>query len=125
MKMKFFIELCIILLTKNIISENSLSFELHFSKIDFRKMTTTFLDKTEFYISFSHSKIISNESSNLQDINITDDECIPYKKTKNGTLGIKNFKINQNLNLDLNYVYVNGNKIIWVFLEELNMMIKK
>ena len=123
--MKFFIELCIILLTKNIISENSLSFELHFSKIDFRKMTTTFLDKTEFYISFSHSKIISNESSNLQDINITDDECILYKKTKNGTLGIKNFKINQNLNLDLNYVYVNGNKIIWVFLEELNMMIKK
>ena len=88
-------------------------------------MTTTFLDKTEFYISLSHSKIISNESSNLQDINITDDECIPYKKTKNGTLGIKNFKINQNLNLDLNYVYVNGNKIIWVFLEELNMMIKK
>ena len=123
--MKFFIELCIILLTKNIISENSLSFELHFSKIDFWKMTTTFLDKTEFYISFIHSKIISNESSNLQDINITDDECIPYKKTKNGTLGIKNFKINQNLNLDLNYVYVNGNKIIWVFLEELNMMIKK
>ena len=123
--MKFFIELCIILLTKNIISENSLSFELHFSKIDFWKMTTTFLDKTEFYISFSHSKIISNESSNLQDINITDDESIPYKKTKNGTLGIKNFKINQNLNLDLNYVYVNGNKIIWVFLEELNMMIKK
>ena len=50
---------------------------------------------------------------------------LPYKKTRNGTLGIKNFKINQNLNLDLNYVYVNGNKIIWVFLEELNMMIKK
>ena len=78
--MKFFIELCIILLTKNIISENSLSFELHFSKIDFWKMTTTFLDKTEFYISFIHSKIISNESSNLQDINIIDDECFLTKK---------------------------------------------
>ena len=73
-------------------------------------MTTTFLDKTEFYISFGHSKIISKELSNLQDINVTDDECIPYKKTKNGTVGIKNFKFNQNLNLDLNYVYVNDNK---------------
>ena len=110
MKKEFFITLSIILLTKNIISEKSLTLELKFDKRFAGEMTTILFNKTEFYISFSHSKIISKESSNLQNINITDDDCYPYKKTKNGTLGIKNFKFNQNLNLDLNYVYVNGDK---------------
>jgi hypothetical protein len=110
MKKEFFITLSIILLTKNIISEKSLTLQLKFSKNFVGRMTTILSDKTEFYISFSHSKIISNESSNLQNINITDDDCYPYKKAKNGTLGIKNFKFNQILNLNLNYVYVNGEK---------------
>ena len=82
MKKNFFIALSIILLIKNTISEKSLTFEVKFEKREPGKMTTTFLDKTEFYISFSHSKIISKELSNLQDINVTNDECIHYKKLK-------------------------------------------
>ena len=109
MKKEFFITLSIILLTKNIISEKSLTLELNFAKNYVGKLTIFLLDRTEYYISFGHSKIISKESSNLQDINITDDDCYPYKKKRNGTIGIKNFKFNQNLNLDLNYIYFNDN----------------
>ena len=109
MKKEFFIALSIILLTKNIISEKSLTLELNFAKNFVGKLTIFLLDRTEYYISFGHSKIISKESSNLQDINITDDDCYPYKKKRNGTIGIKNFKFNQNLNLDLNYIYFNDN----------------
>ena len=63
MEKKFFI-LIIILFTKNIISDNSLTLELNFDKNVPGKITTTFFDKSEFYISFSHSKLISKEASN-------------------------------------------------------------
>ena len=82
MKKEFFITLSIILLTKNIISEKSLTLELNFAKNFVGKLTIFLLDRTEYYISFGHSKIISKESSNLQDINVTNDECIHYKKLK-------------------------------------------
>ena len=72
MKKEYFFILIITLLTKSIISEKSLTFELIFETYDFCKIITTFYDKTKFYISFSHPKLISNESSNLQNINITD-----------------------------------------------------
>ena len=79
MKKEFFITLSIILLTKNIISEKSLTLELNFAKNFVGKLTIFLLDRTEYYISFSHSKIISKELSNLQDINVTDDDIKKLK----------------------------------------------
>ena len=110
MKKEFFVILIITLLAKSIISEKSLILELIFRDYGLEKLTTTFYDKTIFHISFSHSKLISNESSNLQNINITDDDTYPSKRTKYGLLGNKYIQISRNININLNYVYTNDNK---------------
>ena len=109
MKNKYLFILIITLLSKSIITENSLSLKLTFYN-GITYMYTTFYDNTKFYVSFSHSKLICNEASNLQNINITDDDSYPSKQTKQGLLGSKYFQITRNLNLTLNYVYSDGEK---------------
>ena len=80
MKKEFFVILIIILFTKSIVSEKSLTLELTFSKNYVGEIKTTSLDETVYYISFSHSKLISKEASNLENINIIDDDAYPSKK---------------------------------------------
>jgi hypothetical protein len=104
MKNEYLVILIITLLSKSVISENYLILELFFSQSPLQFITTTFYDKNTFYISFSHSKLISKESSNLQNINITDDDSYPSKRTKHGLLANKYIQISQNINISLNYV---------------------
>ena len=79
MKKQLFAILIIILFTKSIISEKSLTLELKYGESSL-EYTTSFFDKTVYYISFSHSKLISKEVSNLENINITDDDAYPSIK---------------------------------------------
>ena len=60
-----------------------------------------------YYLSLSHSKLISIEASDLRDINISDDDCYPSKKYKSGIIGTKNFKFKNGLNVNLDYVFYN------------------
>ena len=85
--------------------------------ISMKESQTFLLDSTNFriqlengeyyYISLSHSKLISNGESNLKDIHITDDDCYPSKRYKSGMIGTKDFKFKNGLNINLNYVFYN------------------
>ena len=109
MEKKFFV-IIIILFIKSIISEKSLTLEVYYNPNSYAEVTTRFSDESLYYISFSHSKLISKEASNLENINITDDDAYPSKKTKSGLLGKKYFQIGREINLNLNYVNNNGTK---------------
>ena len=75
---------------------------------EYMYINTRFLGKySTTIISFSKSKLISNlheENFNMTDIDISQDDIYP-NANKGGKIGIGNFSLTEELNVDLNFMY--------------------